>query len=418
VTDHDPEQAAQIANTLVEAFVTWSRDYNRKSIRAAIAEVESRLKEARSTVISLGSRVQREDQNAALTAELEIATANYTTLARQLEDLSVTEQLEVGGGTVYSPAVAVMKPVAPRPVRSSAIGLAVGLIVGLGIASIREYLDTTIRSTDEVEALYGTPVLGVIPAEMSKNEEKRSLTILRHPGSAASEAYRGLRNSLDFINFEHSIKTLLVGSAEPSEGKSTVAANLATSLAQAGKRVVFVNCDFRRPTTDQFFRVMNEVGLADVLAGTNRLESVLQHPEAQPNLSVLTSGKLPPNPSEMLGSTKMRDVIETLAAAVDWVIIDSPPVLAVADAGAVARWSDGVLIVSKAGSSTRDAARKSRETLENVGARILGAVVWGLETHAYAGGYGYAEYGSYRAYRDVDASVEGRRRRKHGRARS
>lgn len=416
-TDAKPQVAADIANTLAQAYVTWSREYNRESIRAAIEEIEPRLTQAKAEVIDLGKRIQGRGGSSELAAELEIATTNYTTLTQQLEQLKVSEQLEAGSGRVVSPAVVTKEPVSPKPMRNGALGLAIGLVVGLGVAFMREYLDTTLRSTDEIEEIYGAPVLGVIPHEKPKNGEKRELTIQHNPGSPAAEAYRGLRNSLDFINFEHSIKTLLVCSAEPAEGKSTVAANLATGLAQAGKRVTFVNCDFRRPTVDQFFKVTNMIGLADVLSGAHQLKSALQYPSQHPNLVVLTSGKLPPNPSEMLGSTRMQEVVETLAASADWVIVDSPPILAVADAGAVARWADGALVVIRANSSNRDAARKARETLEQVGAKVLGTVVWGLEGHTYGGGgYGYGGYGAYHAYSEVAASDEGRRRGKHGKA--
>lgn len=414
----DPQRAADIANTLSEAYVTWSRDYNRKSIQTAITEVERRLEDARADVIEVSRDIQRLGESAELNSELSIATASYTTLAEQLGDLKVSEQLEAGSGSVVSPAVANPEPAEPRPVRNGTLGLAIGLVFGLGVALLTEYLDTTLRSTDEIEDVYGAPVLGIIPAEKAKDDENRRLAIVRHPGSAAAEAYRGLRNSLDFINFEHSIKTLLVCSAEPAEGKSTVAANLAAGLAQTGKRVVFVNCDFRRPTVDQFFHVTNALGLADVLAGTSPLQAALQRPAGLPNLSVLTSGKLPPNPSEMLGSARMRDTLEALAAEADWVILDSPPILAVADTGAVARWADGALVVIKAHSSHRDAARKARETLEQVGARVLGGVVWGLEGHTYGGGYGYGGYGAYHAYSEVTAPDEGRRRGKHGKAKA
>jgi capsular exopolysaccharide synthesis family protein len=201
-----------------------------------------------------------------------------------------------------------------------------------------------------------------------------------------------LRNSLDFINFQHDLKTLIVTSAAPGEGKSTVASNLAAALAQAGKKVVLVSVDFRRPTTDQFFHVNNMIGLSDVLLGTHSLKSALQRPGDE-QLLVLTAGKMPPNPSELLGSEKMAEVIKSLGEWGEWVIIDTPPMLAVADPAAVARWADGVLMVTQAAVSTRDAGRKAMELLEKVGARTIGVVVWGLD-ESRGGGYGYG-YGYY-----------------------
>ncbi len=259
------------------------------------------------------------------------------------------------------------------------------------MAFLYEYLDNTIKSTDEAEKLYGATVLGIVPVERFEKGVKRRLTIVEAPGSAASEAYRVIRNSLDFINFEHDLHTLMVTSAAPAEGKSSVAANLAMSLTQTGKKVVLVSCDFRRPTTEQFFSVNNAVGLSEVLLGTHSLKSALQRPGDE-QLLVLTAGKMPPNPNELLGSAKMQEIIESLKQWGDWVIIDTPPVLAVADPVSVSRWVDGVVIVSKAGESTREAAQKSVELLGKVKARIIGVVVWGLDESKNRAGYGYGYY--------------------------
>ena len=187
------------------------------------------------------------------------------------------------------------------------------------------------------------------------------------------------------------MKSILVTSAAPGEGKSTVAANLAAALAQAGKKVVLVSVDFRRPTTEQFFNVNNMIGLSDVLIGTHSLKAALQRPGDE-RLLVLTAGKMPPNPSELLGSKKMQDVVKSLEEWGDWVIIDTPPLLAVADAAAVARWADGVLMVysGRAFPRARPAA-KAVELLHKVGAKMTGVVVCGLdESKSGPAGYGYS----------------------------
>jgi capsular exopolysaccharide synthesis family protein len=402
--DRDPAVAAEIANTLADEFVQWSRDYKRESINAAADEVAARLDAARSEILELGRRIQSEGKSDELAAELGIATGSYTTLAGKLEELRINAQLETGSGRVVSPAVEAVEPVEPSPVRNTALGLAVGLIFGLGMAFLYEYLDNTVKSSEEIEELAGAPVLGLIPAEKYEKDERRRASILTHPGSAAAEAYRVLRNNLDFINFEHNLTTLLVTSAAPAEGKSTVAANLAAGLAQAGKKVVLVASDFRKPTTEQFFGVRNLVGLSDVLTGAHTLKAALQRPLDDMDLLVLTSGKMPPNPSELLGSEKMRALLEEIKGWADWVIVDTPPLLAVADGASVARWCDGVLLVTRGGTSTREAVKKASEMLENVGARTLGAVVWGLETRSGGGGYGYGYgsggYGGYYSYAD------------------
>lgn len=404
--DGDPETAAAIANTLADEFVTWSRDYRREAITLAAKEVESRLEVAKSEILDLGRKIADEGKSDELAAELAIATGNYTTLATKLEELRISAQLETGSGRVVSPAVVSEDPVEPTPVRNTALGIMIGLIVGLGLAFLYEYLDNTIKSSEEAEKLLGVPVLGIIPAEKYEKDERRRASIITNPSSAAAEAYRVLRNNLDYINFEHDIKTLLISSAAPTEGKSTVAANLAAGLAQAGKKVVLVACDFRKPTTAQFFGVKNLIGLSDVLTGAHSLKSALQRPMDNLDLLVLTSGKLPPNPSELLGSEKMRVALEELKEWADWVIIDTPPLLAVADGAAVARYTDGVLLVTKAGTSTREAVKKAGEMLEAAGGRAIGSVVWGLDAtgtragYGYGYGYGKAAYGGYYSYAD------------------
>lgn len=389
-----PKMAAAIANQMAAGYVAWSQDSKRESLRSASQEVEARLEDAKDQILELGRRIQSEGKSDELSAELQIATGTYTTLAEKLEQLKINEELETGSGRVVSVAVADALPVAPTPLRNAILGLAVGLALGLGMAFLYEYMDNTMKTTEETERIVGAPVLGTIPLEKYEKGVKRRLSVIEAPSSPAAESYRVLRNSLDFINFEHEMKTLIVTSAAPAEGKSTVAANLAASLSQAGKKVVLLSSDFRRPTTESFFGVTNLIGLSDVLLGTHSLKSALQRPGDE-SLLVLTSGKMPPNPAELLSSTKMQSLVDELEEWADWVIIDTPPLLAVADPASVARWADGVLMVSQAGRSTRDASRKAVELLGKVGARIIGVVIWGLQEGKDGQGYGYYAGGYY-----------------------
>jgi non-specific protein-tyrosine kinase len=409
--DENQKRAAAIANTMADAYVDWSMQSKRESIKAAADEVEQRLNTARDQILELGRKISSQGKTDQLSAELQIATGAYTTLAEKLEQLRVNEQLETGSGQVVSRAVVEEDPISPKPVRNGGLGLAVGLVFGLGMAFLYEYLDNTIKSDAEVEKLYGVPVLGHIPFVKLDKGQEQHLAIVESPGSAAAESFRVLRNSLDFINFEHNIKTVMVTSSAPGEGKSTIAANLAASLAQAGSKVAMVSCDFRRPTTEGFFGLPNIIGLADVLLGRNSLKAALQRPGDE-QLLVLTSGKMPPNPSELLGSQKMQDLIVELEGWADWVIIDTPPLLAVSDGAAVARWADGVLMVSRVGLSTRETAAKGTEMLANVGANVIGVIVSGSEEGQREGGYyaGSSYYSHYYSY--YSAIAEGDRRLK------
>lgn len=392
-TDGNAARAADIANALADAYVQWSRDNMRASITAAANEVQTQLSQATSEALSLGQRVQTSPKSSQLTAELNIAITNYTQLALKLEELKVNEQLALGSGSVVSPAAVDPVPISPKPARDAVLGLVVGLAFGLGLAFLLEYLDNSIKSAEDVETLYGAPVLGHIPEEKVRKGEKRRLSIGPGPTGAAAEAYRVLRNNLSFVNFQNDIKTLLVTSSAPGEGKSTVAANLAAALVHSGAKVVLVNGDFRRPVTDEFFDVDNSVGLSDALLGRADLSTALQR--SSDHLSVLNSGPMPPNPSELLGSQKMGEIVKILEELFDWVIVDSPPLLVAADTSALVRWADGVLVISRGGVSTRQAAKAGREMLERVGARVVGVVLWGL-SDAASGVYGiYGIYGAY-----------------------
>jgi len=397
VSDSDPARAAAIANELAEQFTRWSRDHRRESIAAAVDQVDARLAEVEDEILTLGRKVQAEGRTEELAAGLQVALSAYSPLSQERENLRIQEQLETGSARVVSPAVINEDPVSPNPLRNAILALSIGMALGLGLAMLNEYLDNTLKSSEEVESIFGAPVLGMIPLEKLEDTDQKRLTIVDRPGSVAAEAYRVLRNSLDFVNFEHNIKTLLITSAAPMEGKSTLSANLAASLAQTGQNVVLISCDFRRPTTERFFGVQNIIGLSDVLRGAHTLKSALQRPGDE-HLLVLTAGKMPPNPSEILGSTKMQELIENLKEWADWIILDTPPLLAVADATALARWADGTLIVTRGGVSTRDAAVKARDMLEMVGAKIIGSVIWGLEEKLAGGGYGYYGQYSYSAY--------------------
>lgn len=401
----DPQQAADIANAVADAYVAASQERKRASIKEAADEVEDRLDESKTEILELGRKIQSSGKSDDLAAELQIATSTYSTLADRLEQLRIQERLESGSGAVVQQAVPESTPIAPNPVRNGLIGLVVGFVFGIAMAFLNEYLDNTIKSTEDAEKSYGASVLGTIPVDKPEKGVKRRLVLTEAPGSSAAEAYRVLRNSLEFVNFEHDLKTLLITSATPAEGKSTVASNLAVALSQTGKKVVLLSADFRRPTTDQFLTVNNAVGLSDVLLGTTPLKSALQRPTGD-QLLVLTAGKMPPNPSELLGSRKMEEVITSLEEWADWVIVDAPPLLAVSDPAAVARWVDGVLMVSKAAEATRENAKKATELLRNVGARIVGVVVWGLDESR--GDYGYGRYAGgyyyYRSYYGVPAA--------------
>jgi capsular exopolysaccharide synthesis family protein len=307
-----------------------------------------------------------------------------------------TEQTDAGGRpvvklTVIHPATVPSTPIKPSPVLNIGIGFVLGLLVGMGFVILRDVLDNTVRGPEDFEAL-GVPVLGMVPFD--KQTAKTPVAFRDDPHSIRSEAYRQLRTNLQFINVDNAPRVIAVTSGVPGEGKSTTAINLAAALAEAGYRVCLVEADLRRPTIAKSLGLSGDVGFTTVLVGKLPIEQALQN--AGRNLAVLTSGPIPPNPSELLISEQATAIIRQIAARVDYTIIDTAPLLPVADGAEVAAIADATLVVHHAGKSTRDQAARSVQALEKVGERPVG-VILNMVTRT-RGSYDY-DYGYYYTYR-------------------
>jgi capsular exopolysaccharide synthesis family protein len=390
-----PRAAVAIANAIATAYAAWSRDANQKSIGAAAAEVQRILATTELQVAALEAFAAARP-TAANEAALGVANGRYSTLSSQLQQLQMAKVLETGSVSIPTGGVEDPVPVSPQPVRNGALGFAVGLVLGLGVALLANMFDSTVKSAEEVAILYNAPVIGQIPECPLKKNDPRQPIVLADPASPVTESYRGLRNSFEFIDFDHSIKTLLVTSAVPQEGKSTVAANLAVTLAQTGWNVALVVIDFRRPAAEESFGLERSPGLSEVLAGTSDLAQVVRRPIE--GLRVVPSGEAPPNPNELLSSSAMQRVLVTLSESADLIVVDAPPLLAVADAATAARWADAALVVTREGLTTRGAVQKARQQLDGVGERVIGVVVTGVrETGATRSGYNvYSGYSSHK----------------------
>ena len=268
-----------------------------------------------------------------------------------------------------------------------------GLLLAVGIVLALEYLDDTVKSSDDVEAVTGLPTLGTIlkmKGDGGRSEIYRLATLL-YPRSPAAEAYRTLRTNVEFATVDEPARTLLVTSSIPGEGKTTTASNLAVAFAQSDRRVILLDADLRKPGVHKLFGLPNTVGLTSLLRRDEAgIDDVAQATE-QANLRVITTGPLPPNPAELLRSQRMRTILEQLTAAADLVILDSPPLQAVTDAAILASITDGTLLVVDAGRTRRGAARNGREALAKADARTLGAALNRLSGRA-AGDYVYYDY--------------------------
>lgn len=296
--------------------------------------------------------------------------------------------------SVVQPAQLPTSPTSPRPALNLALGLLVGLAIGAGWAVLRETLDTSVSSPEQAEELVGAPMLGAV--SFDGDASKSPLIVQVDPMSPRAESFRTLRTNLQFVDIEHQLRSVVLTSSVPGEGKSTTACNLALSLAQAGVRVVLIEGDLRRPRVADYMGLEGAVGLTSVLLGRVDLEDALQ-PWGDGTLQVLASGPLPPNPSELLGSHGMDELLRRVEGMVDVVIIDAPPLLPVTDAAILGRMTSGVLVIVASNRTSREQLKRATESVRAVGATVLGVVLNMVPTKgpdAYAYGYGYG-YGGY-----------------------
>ena len=298
------------------------------------------------------------------------------------------------------------KPIAPNMPLNIAVGALLGLLVGVGGAALREMFDTSIKSPDDIAELTGSAVMTVVPFDSGVPKHPLISDHLGH--SDRFEAFRVLRTNLQFVDLDSRHQTLVVSSAVPDEGKTVTATNLAIALAQTGRSVLLLDCDFRNPGVAKLLRLENSVGLLSVLIGRGRFEECVQRHES--GVDFMGTGPRPPNPAEVLETQAMRDFLSFTREAYDVVVIDTPPLLPVADPAIVASMSDGVLLVTRYGRTSRVLVQQAIERLRTVDVRILGVVLNMTPRKAAAGyGYGYG-YGEPAEIRPVREDVAGTRR--------
>jgi capsular exopolysaccharide synthesis family protein len=322
----------------------------------------------------------------------DIANAVATQFAKVVGDLErpAAGQRSPVNVTIVRPAALPASPVSPRPAINVALGLLVGLALGVGLAVLRETLDTTVKTSEDLQALTGSSALGIIAYD--PHAVKNPLVSQLDSRSGRGEAFRTLRTNLRFADVDDPPRVVVLTSSVAAEGKTTTICNLAITLASAGVRVVLVEGDLRRPRVADYMGLEGAVGLTDVLIGRAALGDTLQ-PWGNSTLAVLASGALPPNPSELLGSAQMHELLATLRGHADIVLVDAPPLLPVTDAAVLAREGDGAIVVVRHGRTTREQVTRALEALRSVDARVLGTVLNMAPSggaHGYGYGYGYA----------------------------
>lgn len=269
-----------------------------------------------------------------------------------------------------------LSPIRPRKARNLALALIVGLMAGAGAAFFIEYLDDSVKDPDDLERYVHLPFLGPVPIMKPEGEGEgiKDFIVLRDPKSLAAEAYRGIRTSLLFTSPDDPIKTMVVTSPGPQEGKSVTTINMALALAGAGKRVLLVDADMRKPRIHKAFGLKNSFGLSNIIGGEDDIGRAINKTKAE-NLTVITSGPIPPNPSELLGAARMTRIIKLLRDRFDIVIFDCTPLIAVTDATILASRVDGTVLVVKAGATGRHILQRGKNQLEEVKARIVGVIL-------------------------------------------
>ncbi len=352
--------------------------------------------------VSLLLHINVQDTNPALARDVaNTLSAEFIAEVKQIQEVETQSPnaRTADNFVVLSPAVLPNKPASPNKALNTAVAFAAGLLVALGLAFLLDYLDQSIKSDEELTERLGLISLGHVPFLIAGKGKSGELVTL-DAQSHAAEAYKALRTGILFSGIERNVKELVVTSAELGEGKSRTAANLAVVLAQAGYKTLLIDADFRRPSQHRIFGRIHNVGLSNLIVQDATEEETISAVEAVPNLWLLCSGPIPPNPSELLGSGRMRALIVHMVAAFNYVIIDTPPINAVTDAPILAANANGTILVVEHGRTTFPALGRAKQMLDRVGARTLGVVM--NKVRAASGAYAY-EYGYYATpARDAD----------------
>jgi len=416
VTDENPQQAARIANTLVQLFAAQTEELqtsrygaSKENLQAQMGVLEEQIRQAETELAALKSGASEKVTRDRLETTLAQYRQSYANVLQSYEQVRLAEAGTASGVVQVEPATVPTSPVSPRVLFSTALAAVVGLLVAVGLVFLKEALDDSVKGPEELSEQTGLPVLGMI-ARVRKGGTKP--IVVAEPRSPIAEAFRSLRTNLQFTSVDRPLRTLLITSPTPSEGKSTLAVNLSAVLAQSGRSVMLVDADMRRPMLHKRLEVSNRSGLSDLFVQQHIDLTTAVRSTGIKGVSVVASGAIPPNPAELVGSAKMGDILEHLQMHSDIVVIDSPPVTPVTDAVVLSQHVDGVLLVVRAGETSLGACKQAVEQLRHVGANVIGIVVNDIQlgrsrySYAYRGYYRYYHYQSS----DQDGDNEGGRR--------
>lgn len=402
----DPQFAADMANAVAQAFIEENRraqmgqaaqsrdalEGQIQSLEKNISSTTDQLNRLRTSPGALSPEAVQAEMSRLQTA-LSQYQVTYSDLLKSDQEMRLAEAKVYSSVAVVEPATANPIPVRPKTAQNVALAGIVGLLLAAGVALLIEYLDDSVKTADDVARVLGVPVLGYVTRLKGGKKVQFAPLVARDPRSPVSEAFRTLRTNLQFSLVGRPGRVILVTSSSPEEGKTTTVVNLAMVMAQAGQRVIVVDTDLRRPTLHRHFGLKNDSGVTTALLELDFSGALSSSATGVENLTVVTSGPLPPNPSELLGSARMASFIEWLKGSTDVVLFDSPPALAVTDPSVLARLADGVVVVVDSRSTRAGALARTRETLERAAGpgKLLGVVLNKLAAKS-GGSYYYYHY--------------------------
>ncbi len=359
-----------------------------------------------------------EKQLRQLVRDVEISQEIYANLIRKLQEIQVLEQQNLGNARILSPALVPDEPIAPRKLLYIFSGFVLGSLLAFGVALLLDARDKSVKTLEDIKALFSDyTMLGVIPAIEGVQSKikakgasvsadvKRELYVRDTPNSPPSEAVRMVQSNLKYLNSDKPLKVIVMTSGIPSEGKSTASANLAMAMAELGQKVLLVDADLRRPVQHRTWEILNRIGLSDVLVGEATLDEAIQ--EGEPNVDVLTAGVLPPNPSALIDSDHMADLLKEFSQRYRYVIIDSPPLSAAADTLTLSRMADGLLLVVRPGVAETGSVALSKDLLKQPGHNLLGVIANGVTADQQPSYSAYYYSYDQRNHEDTDDSSSG-----------
>lgn len=413
--DEDPARARAIADEVArQLFIQGpisaqqkQAEEQRTFVTAQLAQLKLQIESSQKLLTTLNNQAALEtnaarlsDLNSRITSlqtKIDSWQANYGNLSNILNN---TQNLFL---TVLVPAAEPSIPYSPNIVQNVLFAAIIGLVLSIGAILLLEYLDDTIKNADDVQNVLNLSTIGAITRIGGIRHGRDNVITLKEPRSPISEGYRVLRTNLRFTGLENPSGALLITSAGPGEGKTTTAVNLAVAMAQSGRKVILVDGDLRRPNIHHYLELSNNIGLSSLFVEEGlTLDQAIQ-PTVLENLRVLTSGPLPPNPAELLDSKQMAEILKTLRSQSDMVLVDSPPMLAVADAAIVGSRCSGAIMVLDAGRTRTELSKRAAERLRQANVRVFGVVLNKLSMRRASGYYSsyYYYYSSDKAKSDA-----------------